>query len=99
MNKTNEIINKIDPNNNIRYIVEDTVKRTPLLNGNTIGYNIESIEVELSNIAIKVHEINLKQTENEIKNLLLLKELQRKNELLELEIKLLKEYLDSKNNV
>jgi len=46
---------KIDPDCNIRYLIEDTIKRIPFMGGETIPERIESSEEDISNVFEKVH--------------------------------------------
>jgi hypothetical protein len=47
----------IDPSKNIRYVVEDTILRTPLLEGETILEKIRNTEEDISELAVKNHNL------------------------------------------
>jgi hypothetical protein len=55
-----EKMSAIDPSKNIRYIVEDTILRIPLLEGETIHEKIRNTEEDISELAVKNHNINTK---------------------------------------
>jgi hypothetical protein len=54
--KKDEESEKIDPDCNIRWIIEDTIKRIPLINRQTIPERIESSEEDITNILNLHHE-------------------------------------------
>ena len=50
----------IDPTKNIRYVVEDTILRVPLLEGESIQEKIRNSEEDISDLSVKIHNTNLK---------------------------------------
>jgi len=52
-NKTNSL----DPSRSIRYIIEDTILRVPLLEGETILKKIRNCEEDISDLAVKQHNL------------------------------------------
>jgi predicted transcriptional regulator len=49
--KQNEDANKIDPDNHIRYLIEDTITRVPLLdNKMSIVDKFNDLDIEMSNV-------------------------------------------------
>ncbi len=51
--KQEEVSNKIDPDTSIRYLIEDTIKRIPLINKNTIPERIEGLEEDITDVFTK----------------------------------------------
>ena len=80
-NKRDELrekkIQEIDPETNIRFVVEDTIKRVPLIEGKTIEENLNSLDEEIGEMSIKNCEYkeriekliyNLQKQIDELKN-------------------------------
>jgi len=95
--KQEDIISKVDPDNNIRWVIEDTIKRVRFCGDYTILEKFKDND-ELLGEALST---NYKRNENtelkvyELENMfsMMFKELKKENELLKIEINTLKEKL------
>jgi hypothetical protein len=96
-NKKEEVVNKIDPDNNIRYVIEDTILRTKILNGASIPSKIEDLEIDISQIAEKNYEIMIQLIEFKEIVSLKMNELKKENDLLKIQVKVLKDIYDPIN--
>lgn len=51
-------IRELDPSQDIRFVVEDTIKRIPLLDGKTISDKITNLEEDIGEVSIQSFEYN-----------------------------------------
>lgn len=77
-----EKTSSIDPSKNIRYVVEDTILRIPLLEGETIHEKIRNTEEDISELAMKNHNLNSKMDANYSYLLLYIQKLEAEIQLL-----------------
>ena len=96
-NKKDENVNKLDPDKNIRFIVEDTVKRMSFIEGFTIKDKIDGLDKDLSSISEKTEGNMIKYLNFENIVVEKIQELKKENDVLRKEIQELKKIITSKN--
>jgi hypothetical protein len=92
-NEKDEKVNKLDPDKNIRFVVEDTIKRIAFIEGFTIKDRIESLDKNITSVFGRTEE-NMKKYLN-FENIVVekIQELKKENDILKEEINELKKLI------
>jgi hypothetical protein len=97
-NLKDENISKLDPDNNIRWIIEETIKNSPFCGTTSLIEKLNDMDSEMSQILTsnykKNEEISIKILELESLVNITFSELKRENELLKIHIKTLRDKID-----
>lgn len=86
--KKDKNTNKIDPDNHVRYLIEDTITRVSLINNMTIPKIIHKLEMDITNECV-----NLSEKINTFENKIL--ELENENIRLKLQLLKFKEHIQN----